>query len=295
MDFSALKHFFFSTIAGLFSILFLSGCIAMELERPLSGANEFQDANLDGVWMMSEKGDPGSKETFVFEMKNVEKHHYSLLWMLPSQVTFTLSQIPDGKQGAYRFASIVADDPANAQNGSCMLVRYTSSPDEIGVYNVTKTLQDQEDYKKLCKDPSKKDLVTAGPDEIRKWCADHAEEMELIFTLKRVRFKTDADRQKFLHISAFFQDHNRRMAVIFAGAKGDVQISKERVKEIRAEFETVRKWMSESKEMISPELAVSIDQYLSIPLDGRSCQEAHHEIDVLMQLIRRITYTQLVN
>ena len=85
------------------------------------------------------------------------------------------------------------------------------------------------------------------------------------------------------------------MAVLHAGAKADAQISKERVGKIRAEFETVKKWMSGSKETISPELAVIIDQYLSVPLDGRSCQETFHEIDVLMQLIRRIAYTQLVN
>ena len=53
--------------------------------------------------------------------------------------------------------------------------------------------------------------------------------------------------------------------------------------------------MSESKEMISPELAVILDQYLSTPLGGRSGPAIFHDFDVLSNLIRRIIYTQLLN
>lgn len=293
MNLSAVKHLFCGAAAVLCT-LFLSGCIAMVLERPLSEANEFQDADLDGVWMTAEKDGSKSKDAFVLAIKRVEKH-YALSWMLPNKVTFTVSQIPDGKSGSYRFASIVFDNPEIPKNVSCMLVRYTSSPDEIGVYNVTKALQDQEDYKKLCKDPARKDLVTAGPDEIRKWCTAHAEEMELIFTLKRVRFKTDADRRKFLHLSEFYPEHVRRVALILAASKDSkTPISEEQRKKIAAEFETVKKWVSGSGEMISPELAVIFDQYVSMPLNGRSGKDVLHELDVYAQLIRRIAHLQLL-
>lgn len=295
MNLSTVKHFLFGVIPGLFCILFLSGCIAMVLERPLSEANEFQDENLEGVWIMAEKDGSKSKDTFVFEIKNDEKQ-YVLSWMLPSRVSFSVSRIQDGKNGFHHFASITFDEPGKQENVSCMLVRYTSSPDEIGVYNVTKVLQDQEDYKKLCKDPAKKELVTAPPDEIKKWCTAHAEEMELIFVLKRVRFKTDADRRKFLHLSEFYPEHVRRMVVILAASKDSgQQLTPEQRKKIGAEFEAVRKWVSGSKDMISPELAVIFEQYVSTPLGGRSCQEILHEFDVLSNLIRRITYTQLLN
>ena len=294
MNLSLMKHLFFGA-AAVFCTLLLSGCIAMVLERPLSEANEFRDENLEGTWMTAEKDGSKSKDTFVLAIKRVEKH-YTLSWMLPNKVTFTVTQIPDGKSGSYRFASIVFDDPENPKNVSCMLVRYTSSPDEIGVYNVTKALQDQEDYKKLCKDPARKDLVTAGPDEVRKWCAAHAEEMELIFVLKRCRFKTDADRWKFLHLSEFYPEHVRRVAVILSASKDSgTQLTPEQRKKIAAELEAVKKWVSGSKEMISPELAAIFEQYVSTPLNGRSGKEVLHELDVYTQLIRKIAYLQLLN
>lgn len=270
----------------------------MVMERPLSEANEFQDKDLDGVWLMTGKDDdPQAKPDFVFAMENVDDHHYSLSWMFPSRVTFTLTQIPDGKKdGSYRFASIVFDEPGEPQkNESCMLVRYAElSPDEIGVYNVTKELQDAEDYRKLCTDPEKKDIVTAGPDAVRKWCRSHAEEMELIFKLKRVRFKSDAARRKFLDMANFFHGHTRRIAAILAESKEEGPLSEEQQRKIRAEFETAKKWVSDSKDTVSPELAVVFESYLSIPVRGRLKNDVTREIDSYTLVIRRIAYLQLL-
>ena len=296
MNLSAVKRLFCCAAAVLCSLL-LPGCIAMVLERPLSEANEFQDENLDGVWMMTGKDDdPQAKPDFVFAMENVDDHHYSLSWMFPSRVTFTLTQIPDGKKdGSYRFASIVFDDPDNQKGNSCMLVRYAElSPDEIGVYNVTKELQDAEDYRKLCTDPEKKDIVTAGPDAVRKWCRSHAEEMELIFKLKRVRFKSDDARRKFLDMAKFFHGHTRRIAAILAESKEEGPLSEEQQRKIRAEFETAKKWVSDSKDTVSPELAVVFESYLSIPVRGRLKNDVTREIDSYTLVIRRIAYLQLL-
>ena len=297
MNLSTVKHFLFGVIPGLFCILFLSGCIAMVLERPLSEANEFQDKDLDGVWLMTGKDeDPKAKPDFVFAIENVENHHYSLSWMFPNRVTFTVSQVPDGKNGSSRFASILSDEPGEPNKSeSCMLVRYAaSSPDEIGVYNVTKEVQDAEDYKRLCRDPEKKEVVTAGSDEIRKWCADHAEEMELIFKLKRVRFKSDDARRKFLDIAKFFHEHTRRMAAVLAESKEEGSLSEEQQRKIRAEFEAAKKWVSDSKDTVSPELAVVFESYLSMPVRGRLKHDVAREIDSYTLVIRRIAYLQLL-
>lgn len=297
--FSSVKHFLCGVMLGAACLMLLSGCTAMVLERPLSEANEIQDASLDGVWLMTGKDDdPKAKPDFVFAMENVENHHYSLSWMFPNRVTFTVSRVPDGKKdGSYRFASILSDEPGDPKkNEFYMLVRYeASSPDEIGVYNVTKELQDAEDYKKLCTDPEKKDLVTAGPDDIRKWCGLHAEEMELIFKLKRVRFKSDDARRKFLTIAKFFHEHTRRMASILAESKNNEgTLSEEQQKKIRAEFETAKKWVSDSKDTISPELAVVFESYLSMPVRGRLKHDVSREIDSYTLVIRRIAYLQLL-
>lgn len=296
MSFSAVKHFLCSAILGAFCITFLSGCIAMVLERPLSEANEFQDKDLDGVWLMTGKDeDSKAKPDFVFAMEDVDNHHYSLSWMFPNRTTFTVSQIPDGKNGSYRFASITFDEPGTRNNAVCMLVRYAAlSTDEIGVYNVTKELQDAEDYRKLCTDPEKKDIVTAGPDAVRKWCARHAEEMELIFKLKRVRFKSDAARRKFLDLAKFFHEHTRRIAVIVAESKEEGPLSEEQQRKIRAEFEATKKWLSESKDTVSPELAVVFESYLSMPVRGRLKNDVAREIDSYTLVIRRIAYLQLL-
>ena len=287
---------FWGVMLGLGCILFLSGCAAMVLERPLSESNEFQDANLDGVWMVVDKNkDPKSKDRFVFVIENVENHHYAISWMLPVQVSFTISRIPGDKQDAYLFACIRSEEFGDQKKESYTLVRYTSSSDEIGIYSITKALQDGEDFKKLCQDPSRANLVTAGAEEIRKWCKDHAEEMELFFTLKRVQFKTESARQKFLHISKFFPAHLRRMTAILVESKdADEKITDEQKKKIRAEFETARKWVSDSGEMISPELAVIFDQYLSMPISGRKGLDVQHEIGIYTELIGKIMNLQLL-
>ena len=289
---------FGAVMLGLGCILFFSGCATMVLERPLSESNEFQDANLDGVWMMVDMNkDPKSKDRFVFVIENVENHHYAVSWMLPAKVSFTISQISDDKNGAYRFACICAEEFGDQKKESYTLVRYTSSPDEIGIYSITKALQDGEDFKKLCQDPSRANLVTAGAEEIRKWCKNHAEEMELLFTLKRVHFKTESARQKFLHISKFFPAHLRRMAAILAESKdADEKITDEQKKKIRAEFETARKWVSDSGEMISPELAVIFDQYqyLSMLISGRKGNDVRHDIQIYTDLIAKIAILQLL-
>ena len=127
MTFSAVKHFFCSA-AAVFCTLFLSGCIAMDLAHPVPDANETRDENLDGVWVMMCKDDPNPKEKFVFVIDGVEKHQYTVQWMLPNQVTFTIMQLPGAKQEPYRFACIRSDDLGNPENKSFTLVRYTSSP-----------------------------------------------------------------------------------------------------------------------------------------------------------------------
>ena len=150
-----------------------------------------------------------------------------------------------------------------------MLVRYTSSPNEIGIYNITKELQDGEDFKKLCQDPNRAILVTAGTEDIKKWCMAHAGEMDLTFTLKRIQFKTDLDRRRFLHVSKFLPAHIERMVAILESGKDTEKIvTEEQLEEIRKEFDNVRKWLSESGDLISPELASAFDRYLSTQLNG---------------------------
>lgn len=296
--FSARKSFLGGVVLGLGCILFLSGCRAINLERPLTETNEFQDANLDGVWTISDKdskpkkGDP----QVVFAIENVENKYYSVSGMLPGPVSFTISRIPDDKDAAALFACIrTEDEPGDGKKVSYSLVRYTSSPDEIGIWTITKELQDGEDFKKLCQDPAWPNLVTADAEDVRAWCKNHAGEMELIFTLKRARFKTENARQTFLHISKFLPAHIRRVTAILAGPKdSEEKITDEQQKKMRAEFAAVRKWLSGSREMLSPELGVIFDQYISMQINGRKGRDVQHEIGIYTELIGKIMNLQLL-
>ena len=289
---------FWGVVFGLGCILFLSGCRAINLERPLTEANEFQDANLDGVWTISgkdskpKKGDP----QVVFTIENVENKYYSVSGMLPGPVSFTISRIPDDKDAAALFACIrTEDEPGDGKKVSYSLVRYTSSAEEIGIWTITKDLQDGEDFKKLCQDPARPNLVTAAAEDIRAWCKKHAGEMELIFTLKRARFKTEEARRTFLHISKFLPAHIRRVTAILAGPKdSEEKITEEQQKKIRAEFAAVRKWLSGSREMLSPELNVIFDQYLAMQINGRKGQDVLHDIAIYTELISKIVNLQLL-
>jgi len=297
--FSARKSFLGGVVVlGLGCVLFLSGCRAINLERPLTEANEFQDANLDGVWTISgkdskpKKGDP----QVVFAIENVENKYYSVLGMLPGPVSFTISRIPDDKDAAALFACIrTEDEPGDGKKVSYSLVRYTSSPEEIGIWTITKELQDGEDFKKLCQDPARPNLVTAAAEDIRAWCKKHAGEMELIFTLKRARFKTENARRTFLHFSKFFPAHIRRVTAILAGPKdSEEKITEEQQRKIRAEFAAVRKWLSGSREMLSPELGLIFDKYLSMPVNGRKVNDVRNELGIYEDLIVRIATLQLL-
>ena len=296
--FSARKSFLGGVVMlGLGCILFLSGCRAMNLERPLTEANEFQDANLDGVWTISgkdsnpKKGDP----QVVFTIENVENKYYSVSGMLPGPVSFTISRIPDDKDTALFACIRTEEEPGDGKKVSYSLVRYTSSAEEIGIWTITKDLQDGEDFKKLCQDPARPNLVTAAAEDIRAWCKKHAGEMELIFTLKRARFKTEEARRTFLHISKFLPAHIRRVTAILAGPKdSEEKITEEQQRKIRAEFAAVRKWLSGSREMLSPELGLIFDQYLAMQINGRKGQDVLHEIGIYTELISKIVNLQLL-
>jgi hypothetical protein len=119
--------------------------------------------------------------------------------------------------------------------------------------------------------------------------------MELIFTLKRARFKTENARQTFLHISKFLPAHIRRVTAILAGPKdSEEKITDEQQKKIRAEFAAVRKWLSGSREMLSPELNVIFDQYLAMQINGRKGRDILHEIGIYTELIGKIMNLQLL-
>ena len=57
----------------------------------------------------------------------------------------------------------------------------------------------------------------------------------------------------------------------------------------------MKKWMSESKHMISPELAVIFEQYISMPVNGRKEAEVRHDLEIYVDLIGRIAYLQLLD
>lgn len=294
MHVSARKSFLGGVVLGLGCILFLSGCRAINLERPLSETNEFQDANLDGVWTVVGKGDDPKSKSPPITIENVENKYYSVSLMGPGQISFTISRIPDDKGGTALFASIRTEEPGDGKKASYTLVRYTSSPDEIGICNLTKDLRDGEDYKKLCQDPSRPDLVTAGAEDVRAWCKNHAGEMEQVLTLKRARFKTENARRTFLHISKFFPAHIQRVTAILAGSKdADGKITDEQQRKIRAELESVKKWLSGSREMLSPELGVIFEQYLSVQISGTE-KDVRHEIGIYTELIGKIMNLQLL-
>ena len=162
-------------------------------------------------------------------------------------------------------------------------------------YNITKELQDGEDFKKLCQDPDRPALVTAKAEDIRKWCSRHAEEMDFLFTLKRVRFKTDLDRLRFLHVSTFLPAHLARMMTILeSGEDPEKNVTEAQQEEIRKEFDNVRKWLSGSGELISPELASIFDRYLSTQFSGRQIREVSAGFPKFVDSIGRSVCRQAV-
>ena len=297
MNVPTVRFSFCRVVLGLVCILCLSGCYVMELNRPLPEANEFQDANLDGFWVWDDdKAEDGDKteleEKVIFAIEPVGKHHYSIFSMSFS-FSFTISQIQDGKHGPFRFACITINDYEKTSDETpYMLFRYTSSSNQIRLYTITNSMQYEEGYKKLCQDPSRPGVFTAETEDIKKWCLSHAKEMKLELSLKRVHFKTDLDCQRFLLLSKFLCVHYSRVKRILNESKEELITDKQQ-REIQTEFEIVEKWLSDSKEIITPELTCIFKEYLSMKINGGKSEEVYHAFDRYMNEISEIALKKI--